>query len=148
MPFDPENPFAPADPSGWARIGALPQIVVHPKPPPNTPPADGIDDWFVPPPAAPGIGQPLPGAQSKAGLSSKPATPIPNAPAAPPNLVPDYWSLIPASRIGAMTWDPPYLTPFSPSPTGRGASNRSLAAAFAHPPYSAAAQFAPGTVIG
>ncbi len=48
MPIDPDSPFAPADPSqGW-QIRALPRIIVHPKPPPNAPDPDGIDDWFVP----------------------------------------------------------------------------------------------------
>jgi hypothetical protein len=76
MPFDPENPFWPADPSQWWQAGALPRIIVHPKPPPNSPAADGIDDWLLPgkasdgpddwyvpaPSATPSTGQLSPGA--------------------------------------------------------------------------------------
>jgi hypothetical protein len=49
MPFDPDSPFGPADPSQWWQSGVLPRVIVHPKPPPNAPAFDnGIDDWFVP----------------------------------------------------------------------------------------------------
>jgi hypothetical protein len=53
MPFDPDFPFAPANPSQWWQTRALPHILVQPNAPANegsTNPADsdGIDDWFVP----------------------------------------------------------------------------------------------------
>ena len=121
MPFDSENEFDPTDPSQWAR--ALPRIVVHPKPPPDAPPPEGIDDWFVPgqtddgpddwvvpaPPATTStLGQPAPGAQ-----------PAPANPGNPPPARPDpyaaFWSLIPASRVGAMAWHPPIFLGDSPT---------------------------------
>jgi hypothetical protein len=54
MPFDPNSPFGPADPSQWWRTRTSPHILVQPNAPPNGAsgnPADddGIDDWFVPP---------------------------------------------------------------------------------------------------
>ena len=60
MPFDPEDTFIPADPAQWPRLGGVPRIVVHPKPPPGSPvpdvPGAGFDDapddWFVPPSSA------------------------------------------------------------------------------------------------
>jgi hypothetical protein len=115
--------------------------VVHPKPPPDAPPPDGgIDDWIVPgkPPddgpddwIAPGPLSadghpddwivPPPAAWSTGQFPS--ATP-PNAansarayPAVPPDPFAAYWSTIPASRVGAMAWDPPNLPLFPPSPT-------------------------------
>jgi hypothetical protein len=123
MPFDPENPFVTTDPSEWLRIRALPHIIVHPKPPPNAPASNGIDDgpddwfvpngapvdasypddWFVPTPSAtPSRAQPAPGAPAAAtnpGISNPPAT--------RPDPLAAYWALIPASRVGAMAWDPP-----------------------------------------
>jgi hypothetical protein len=144
MPFDPENPFAPADPSQWLPTRTPLRITVHPKRPPSAPPPDGIDDWYVPdgpddwyvpgnprtdasypddwyvPSAAPNMGQPAPGLQpnaANAGLSNPPAAPIANRPVAPPIPFANYWAMIPASRVGAMAWDPPNLPLFSPSPT-------------------------------
>jgi hypothetical protein len=140
MPFDSQNPFDPTDPAQWARIRALPHIVVYPKPPPDATPPDGIDDWFAPwqasddgpddwivpgsqhadgypddwiapPPAAPGTGQ-LPSAAppNAANVAS-------SYPAPPPDPFAAYWSTIPASRVGAMAWDPPNLPLLPPSPT-------------------------------
>jgi hypothetical protein len=112
MPFDPDDPFDPTDPAQWARIRAIPHITVHPKEFPDPPPSDGIDDWFVPPSsAAPGTGQPSSGAQlGSAGSGSFfPA-------GMPPDPFAAFWSPIPASRIGAMAWDPPNLPLFSPPP--------------------------------
>jgi hypothetical protein len=136
MPFDSEGGFVPADPSQWQRIRALPHIIVHPKPPPS----DGIDDWFVPwkasdgpddwfvpgdarndasypndwfvppAPAALNTGQPAPSPQPNAANAGSF-----NSPAALPDPFAAYWSLIPASRVGAMAWDPPNLPLFSPS---------------------------------
>ena len=115
-------------PFAAAPTGALPHIIVHPKSP-NAPPdnpagADGIDDWFVPPadgypddwfvptPAAT-PGQSGPGAQSNAA-----APPVSNPPAARPDPSAAFWSLVPASRLGALAWDPPVFpggsTTFSP----------------------------------
>ena len=129
MPFDPESPFGATDPSAWLQAGALPRIFVHPKPPPNTPGADGIndwyvpgqasdgpddwfvpagapadtsdpDDWFVPTPSA-NVGQLATGAQTATNQAGS------NRFAAPPDPFAAYWSRIPASRVGAMAWDPP-----------------------------------------
>jgi hypothetical protein len=144
MPFDPENPFAPADPSQWQPTRTPLRITVHLK----QPPSDGIDDWYVPgqasddgpddwyvpgnartdtsypddwyvpPSAAPNFAQAAPGLQpnaANAGLSNPPAAPIANRPA-PPIPFANYWALIPASRVGAMAWDPPNL-PLFPPPT-------------------------------
>ncbi len=119
MPFNPNNAFDPTDPAQWARIRALPHIVVHPKEFPDPPPSDGPDDWsapaqtddgpddwFIPPSsAAPGTGQSPSGAQPSAA-----------SPATFPDPLTAFMSLIPASRIGAMAWDPPNLPLFSPPP--------------------------------
>src|ERR1700681_3290087 len=117
MPFDPENPFWLADPAQWQQAGALPRIIVRPKPPPNAPASEGIDDWFVPgkasdgpddwfvptatsypddwfvptPSAPPNAGQLAPGAQTAAANPGSS-----NRPAAPPDPFAAYWSLIPA----------------------------------------------------
>jgi hypothetical protein len=121
MPFDPEDDFIPADPAQWPRIGGVPRIVVHPKPPPGDPAPDvpgaafddGPDDWFVPPPYA--TPNAWPGGQPAGGL---------NPPAPPPDPWAAFWSRIPASRAGAMAWhppiflgDPPALPPASLAPT-------------------------------
>jgi hypothetical protein len=120
MPFDPDSP----DPSELARIRALPHIVVHPKPPPNSPPADGIDDWYVP--GNPRTYAPLPddwyvpyaAPNANAGLSNPPAAPSANGPAAPPipfanlrSAAPNPFANAPApfsaAQLGAMAWHPP-----------------------------------------
>jgi hypothetical protein len=70
------------------------------------------NDWFVPPPTVtPNTGQFPPGAQPNTANSGSPY------PAVRPDPFAAYWSQIPASRIGAMAWAPPYLPPFSPSST-------------------------------
>jgi hypothetical protein len=70
---------------------------------------DGPDDWFVPPPAAtPSLGQPAPGAQPAAANSDNP-------PPARPDPFAAFWSLIPASRAGAMAWHPPIFLGDSPT---------------------------------
>jgi hypothetical protein len=134
MPIDPQTGFAFADPSQWWPTRALPRIVVHPNPP-NGPSSDGIDDWFVPgaatadmdhpddwfvptgaradtsypddwyvpePAPTPNTAQPALGAQPNAANPG-----ISNPPAARPDPFAAYWSLIPASRAGAMAWHPP-----------------------------------------
>jgi hypothetical protein len=127
MPFDPDNPFGPADPSQWQWAGALPRIIVHPKPPLNAPDLDGIDDWFVPtgapadtsylddwfvptPSTTPGTGQFAPGAQTAIGNPGRSNTPAPW-----PDPFAAYWSLIPAGGVGATAWDPPTFPGNSPN---------------------------------
>jgi hypothetical protein len=143
MAIDPQSPFMPADPSWWWQTRALPRIVVHPKPPnaasdgsagaggiddwfvPGQAPgaADGPDDWFVPtaaradtypddwfvpvPAATQNAGPPPPNAQSSLG------NPIQSASGAPDPLA-AHWPLIPASRAGAMAWQPPIFLPPNP----------------------------------
>jgi hypothetical protein len=110
MPFDPEDTFIPSDPAQWPRIGGVPRIVVHPKPPPGNPAADvsgaafddGPDDWFVPPSSA--VPNTWPGVQ----------------PAPPPDPWAAFWSRIPASRSGAMAWHPPIFLGDPPTPPPAG----------------------------
>jgi hypothetical protein len=100
------------DPFAAAPTNALLHIVVHPKSP-NAPPdnsagaggpddwfvptADGYpDDWFVPAPAATPA-QSGPGAQPNAAVA-----PVSNPPAVRPDPSAAFWSLVPASRLGAM----------------------------------------------
>jgi hypothetical protein len=131
MPFDPENPFGLADPSQWARTGVLPRIIVHPKPPVSPAADDEPDDWFVPtgapadtsypndwfvpaPSATSYAGQLAPGAQTATNPGSF------SPPAAPPDPFAAYWSLIPASPVGATAWDSPIFPgnwPNNPSTT-------------------------------
>jgi hypothetical protein len=151
MPFDPDFPFTPADPSQWLSTRALPHILVQPNAPANegsTNPAgsDGIDDWFVPTPAPDPDGFPddwfvpasagalashpggwinpnnanapaaaaAPSPTSAPNPQPSPATPGPSNQPAParPDPLAAYWSLIPASRAGAMAWHPPiFLSP-------------------------------------
>jgi hypothetical protein len=70
----------------------------------------GLDDWIPPTPSpAPGAAQPAPSPQpSVAGPGTS------NPPAGPPDLRAAYWSLIPASRAGAMAWHPPIFLPSNP----------------------------------
>jgi hypothetical protein len=135
MPFDPNLPFDPTVPSQWWWARMLPRNLAQPNAPPNGVPGsslapDGIDDWIVPAPApgrtdhpddwihpssnaptaiAPSAAPPAPSQQPNAaapGLSNRP--PPPSDPLAA------YWSLIPASRAGAMTWHPPVFLPPNP----------------------------------
>jgi hypothetical protein len=124
MPFDPDSPAAPGDLAG----------------------PDGIDDWFVPRQAANQIDYPndwfVPGSTQTVAPhpndwiypdgrnAPMPATAqaaprpqlaansaISNRAAPPPDPLAAYWSLIPASRAGAMAWHPPIFlspNPFSP----------------------------------
>jgi len=125
MPFDSNDAaFASVDPSQWSRILGLPHIVVQP----NAPPSDGIDDWFVPgntpsdaslpddwfvpwPSAKPNAPQVPPGPQSNNTVNANNRYPA----AVSPDPFAAYWSQIPASRVGAMAWDPPNLRLFPPS---------------------------------
>jgi hypothetical protein len=110
-----DSPFAlgPPDPVQWQGVGTVPRIVVHPKAPPSVPaPDDGTDnwvapgtafddspdDWFVPTASALSTES---GAQSAANPGSS------NPPGRRPDPLAAYWSLIPASRAGAMAWHPP-----------------------------------------
>jgi hypothetical protein len=79
------------------------------------PAADGYpDDWFVPATAAPGTAQPTPGPQPGT------ANPAPTTRPAPlPDPLADFWSRVPASRVGAMAWHPPiFLNSPGQSPLG------------------------------
>jgi hypothetical protein len=68
------------------------------------------DDWFVPAPAAsPSTGAPAPNAQPNLGNPGRS-----NPPAARPDPLAAYWSLIPAARAGAMAWQPPIFLPPNP----------------------------------
>jgi hypothetical protein len=148
MPFDPDSPFVPADPSQWWRTRTLPRIIVQPNAPANgasgnpgqaTRTTDYPDDWFVPgstpsdasypddwiypdnrnvPAPAAGSASPAPSPQQNAAAPA-----ISNRPAAPPDPFAAYWSLVPASRAGAMAWHPPiFLSPDPSSPTNIPAS--------------------------
>jgi hypothetical protein len=121
MPFDPNSPFAPGDLAG----------------------SDGIDDWFVPRQAANPIDYPndwfvpgsaqtdtphpddwiYPDGRNAPAPATTPAAPSPqsianpaisNRAAPPPDPLAAYWSLIPASRAGAMAWHPPIFLPPNP----------------------------------
>jgi hypothetical protein len=118
MPFDSEDQFAPADPAEWARTRTIPRIIVHPKQPlpegidnwldPGTDPDGGPNDWFVPgsAPADPFLNN----------WFGPPPTTMPSTyPAVRPDPFAAYWSQIPASRVGALAWAPPYLPPSGPS---------------------------------
>jgi len=137
MPFDPNFPFVPADPSQWWRTRALPRIIVQPNAPPNAAsgnPAglDGIDDWLSPGQAPSPTDLPndwiLPGTagtdasypddwiypDNRNALAPPAPSPQPgaipaisNRPAPPPDPFAAYWSLIPASRVGALAWAAP-----------------------------------------
>jgi hypothetical protein len=94
MPIDPQD-------------GGLDDWFVPARPPSG---ADGPDDWFVPAPAAsPNAGAPAPNAQPSLGNPGRS-----NPPATRPDPLADYWSLIPASRAGAMAWQPPIFLPPNP----------------------------------
>jgi hypothetical protein len=148
MPFGPNFPFDPADPSQWWWARMLSQNPSQPNAPLNAAPGgsldpDGIDDWIVPAPAqrqtehpddwiAPGNAQtndPYPDdwihpssnavmAPSAAARppSQQPYAAVPSLSNRPPPADPlaAYWSLIPASRAGAMAWLPPVFLPPNP----------------------------------
>jgi hypothetical protein len=79
------------------------------------PASDGYpDDWFVPASSAPATAQPTLGPQPRTA-NPAPAT----RPAPPPGSLADYWSRVPASRVGAMAWHPPiFLNSPGQSPLG------------------------------
>ena len=97
MPFDPATAFSFADPAGsdgiddWFVPGQTPN------------PTDQPDDWYVPMRAA--AASMVPPAQSPQLNAANPR--ISNQSAAPPDPFAAYWSMIPASRVGAMAWAPP-----------------------------------------
>jgi hypothetical protein len=67
------------------------------------PASDGYpDDWFVPTSAAPGATQPA--LDPQAGTANPALT---TRPAPRPDPLADFWSRVPASRVGAMAWHPP-----------------------------------------
>jgi hypothetical protein len=124
MPFDSEDQFAPADPAVGTRTRPIPRIVVHPKQPlpagidnwiePGTDPDGGPNDWFVPgnAPADPFLNN----------WFVPPPAATPTYRAVRPDPFAAYWSQIPASRLGALPWAPPYLPPPSPWATNNFAA--------------------------
>jgi hypothetical protein len=95
MPLDPKNAFDASEGiDDWFVPGAPRSDTSFP------------DDWFVP---TPNMGQRAPGPQPNVANPG-----IANPPAAPPDPFADYWSLIPASRAGAMAWQPPIFLPPDP----------------------------------
>jgi hypothetical protein len=134
MPLDP--PFE-TDSQPWWQIGPPLRITVHPAAPPNGAPGnpagtDGIDDWIVPPSPHTGTSYPddriypddwfVPTPSAAPSTASPASSPQPNPagpgisgrPAARPDPFAAYWSLIPASRAGAMAWHPPIFPPPNP----------------------------------
>jgi len=79
------------------------------------PESDGYpNDWFVPASATPAATQPAP--DSRLGTANPTLT---SRPAPPPDPLADYWSRVPASRVGAMAWHPPiFLNSPEQSPLG------------------------------
>jgi hypothetical protein len=117
MPFDPNSPLTPAGADGiedWFVPGQSPGRIA-----PWTPQTDHFfpDDWISPdnwnvptPPAAPSTALPPP--PSPQPNATNPA--ISNRPAPPPDPFAAYWALIPASRAGAMAWQPPFFPSSNP----------------------------------
>jgi hypothetical protein len=146
MPFDPNFPFDPTDPSQWWQLRNLLRPSAQPTAPPNTasgtaaqsskidvPEDDGLpNDWFVPEadgypndwfvPDADGYA-PTPGAAPRAARPApsprtNAANPTTsNRPPAPFDPLAAYWAQVPASRVGVMAWHPPiFLSPDSFAP--------------------------------
>jgi hypothetical protein len=154
MPFDPNFPFDPADPSQWWQLRNLLQPSAQPTAPPNAasgtaaqssridvPEADGLpNDWFVPEadgypndwfvPDADGYA-PTPAAAPRTAPSApSPQTNVvnpatSNRPPARFDPLAAYWAQVPASRVGAMAWHPPiFLSPDSFAPQETPSSAR------------------------
>jgi hypothetical protein len=116
MPFDPNSPLMPAGADGiddWFVPGQSPGRIA-----PWTPQTDHLfpDDWISPdnwnaprPPTAPRTALPPPSPQPNA---TNPA--ISNRPAPPPDPFAAYWAVIPASRAGALAWQPPFFPSSNP----------------------------------
>jgi hypothetical protein len=106
-PFDADNPQLPF-PDDWFVPTNARNVSPYP------------DDWFVP------TGSSSPDSTPTAPNSqSAPAVPANRNAFAPPNngsraARPDplaaFWSLIPASRVGAMAWHPPIFLESTPKP--------------------------------
>jgi hypothetical protein len=126
MPFDPATAFMPADPAGadgiddWFVPGQAPIRRDYPDdwiaPWSARTDASYPNDWIYPdnrnaptPAAEPGTTPPAPSPQPNA---ADPAISI--RPAPPPDPFAAYWSLIPASRVGAMAWHPPIFPSSNP----------------------------------
>ncbi len=120
QPDAPQNaaPGGSLDPDGiddWIVPGPAPSQADHPEDwiaPGNAQTNDPYpDDWIHPSSnaaTAPSTAPPPPSQQpftAVPGLSNRPAPPDPLA---------AYWSLIPASRAGAMAWHPPVFLPPNP----------------------------------
>jgi hypothetical protein len=141
MPLKP--PFDATDPQSWPQNGEPLCITVHPNTPPqastgNPTAADGIDDWYVPGSGQSDTSYPddwfVPSVSSDTNSIQTPpnfqsasvatangdtsAPPSNNSPAPRPDPLTAYWSLIPASRAGAMAWHPPDLSTSQPIRTG------------------------------
>jgi hypothetical protein len=141
MPFKP--PFDATDPQSWPQNGEPLRITVRPYTPPqastgNPTAADGIDDWSVPGSGqsdtsypddwfVPSVSSNTNSIQTPPNFQSAPvatangntsAPPSNNSPAPRPDPLAAYWSLIPASRAGAMAWHPPIF--LSPNPFAPG----------------------------
>jgi hypothetical protein len=121
MPFGPDSPFAPG---GLAGADGIDDWFV-PRQGPNS--IDYPNDWFVPGSAQADAPHPddwiYPDGRKAPAPATAPAAPrpqpaanpaIPNRAAAPPDPFAAYWSLIPASRAGAMAWHPPIFLPPNP----------------------------------
>jgi hypothetical protein len=131
MPFDP--PIDATDPRSWWQNRSPVGFINQPFAPQNAassnrPLSEGIDDWFVPGNAGTDTSHPddwiYPNGSIGSVHSAAPnlpawSSPQPNAtdarlPNPPrPNPFAAFWSLFPASRVGAMAWDPPFF-PNSP----------------------------------
>jgi A nuclease family of the HNH/ENDO VII superfamily with conserved AHH len=175
MPFDPNSPFDPTDPTQWWRLRNLPHILVQPNAPPN-PTAGGAEDdglpndWFVPehdgypndwidpdnqnapaPAAAPPGAAPAP---SPPPSAANPITSNPSAARFDPYEA--FWSHIPASRAGAFAWHPPiFLSPDPASPQNIPVSPWGPSPPFSSNPFgqfppaaSAPPDVGPGGVFG
>jgi hypothetical protein len=104
MPSYPKFPFVPAGSDGIDEDGLPNDWFV-----PANPGAVGPNNTSLPTPAAapnPAAPNPQPSAAAF-GLSNQPAPPRPDPLAA-------YWSLIPASRVGALAWAPPIFPSSNP----------------------------------
>jgi hypothetical protein len=112
-PNPPSNaPLVPgANYNDWARQNGpaggdgLPNDWFVPQPSaPSASSGDSLpDDWFVPQPSVP----PSP-TQPPFGPQSSTLNPVaPSPPATPRDPYAAYWSLVPASRVGAFAWHPP-----------------------------------------
>jgi A nuclease family of the HNH/ENDO VII superfamily with conserved AHH len=104
-PFDAADPQAPF-PDDWFVPTNAPNIDPYP------------DDWYVPTGSSSASSTPTaPNSQSAPAVTANRNTfpsPSNNSRAWNPEPFAAYWSLIPASRAGAMAWQPPFFLPPDP----------------------------------